>query len=340
MQISGDADINLNLDNQVVDRNLQLTPMELEFHSGDSVEFQLFKQTENLDEDFEISDGVILPVGSSYDWVRYQVVYDGAEHRALSGRVEYSFGDFWNGSRRELNLDLTLRPRPGLSVQLSSEFNDVTLPVGSFTTKLYRLDARTQFNPWISLTQQRAVRLRERRARMAAALPVDSEAGQRHLLHLDAELAGYGERREVQPARSPRRREDRAGRFGSEVLIRVLSPGSDQSADNTDISALPRIFASAASTGSRSPRSITAAAVTGSLINNHNDSAATGASVTDATLTALNTRGQKRLLGGCLGRSVAGFRVAMVLDSVTRISEYRTSLAGSCNSLINRRLQP
>ena len=68
-----EADINLNLDNHVVDRNLQLTPMELEFHSGDSVEFQLFKQTENLDEDFEISDGVILPVGSSYDWLRYQV---------------------------------------------------------------------------------------------------------------------------------------------------------------------------------------------------------------------------------------------------------------------------
>ena len=57
---------------------------------------------------------------------------------------------------------------------------------------------------------------------------------------------------------------------------------SDSSADITDISALPSTFASAASTGSRSPRSITAAAVTGSLINSHSDSAATGASVTDA----------------------------------------------------------
>ena len=100
VQLSAEADINTTLDNHVVDRNIQLTPMELEFHSGDSVEFQLFKQTENLDEDFEISDGVILPMGSSYDWLRYQVVYDGAEHRMLSGRVEFSFGDFWNGDRR------------------------------------------------------------------------------------------------------------------------------------------------------------------------------------------------------------------------------------------------
>ena len=37
-------------------------------------------------------------------------------------------------------------------MQLSSEFNDVNLPQGSFTTRLYRLDARTQFNPWISLS--------------------------------------------------------------------------------------------------------------------------------------------------------------------------------------------
>ena len=35
---------------------------------------------------------------------------------------------------------------------MSGEFNDVNLPQGSFTTKLYRVDARTQFNPWISLS--------------------------------------------------------------------------------------------------------------------------------------------------------------------------------------------
>ncbi len=149
--VEAEGDINLSLDNHVIDRNLQLTPMQMEFNSGDTIEFQLFKQTENLDEDFEISDGVILPV-AGYDWLRYQVVYDGAEHRVLSGRVEFSFGDFWNGDRRELNLDLTLRPRPGLSLHLSSEFNDVNLPEGSFTTKLYRLDARTQFSPWMSLS--------------------------------------------------------------------------------------------------------------------------------------------------------------------------------------------
>jgi len=95
---------------------------------------------------------VILPIGNRYAWTRYQIEAESAEQRKFSGTVEYSFGDFWNGQRRELNVELAIRPRPGLFLQLASEYNDVELPEGSFTTRLYRVDARTQFNPWISLS--------------------------------------------------------------------------------------------------------------------------------------------------------------------------------------------
>ena len=80
---------------------------------------------------------------------------------------------------------------------------------------------------------------------------------------------------------------------------------------------------------------MTAAAVTGSLINNHSESAATGASVSEVMLNALNTRGQKRLFCGGLGRSVEGLTDAMNLISITLYSDYRTSLPVSCNPLIN-----
>ena len=103
VQLGADAEINTNLHNHVIDRSIRMTPLELEFHSGDSIEFQMFKQTENLDEDFEISDGVILPVGSSFDWLRYQIGYDSAEQRMILGtRRLCSFGDFWDGKRQEL----------------------------------------------------------------------------------------------------------------------------------------------------------------------------------------------------------------------------------------------
>jgi hypothetical protein len=151
-RFEGQMNLSLDLDNRLVDRNLQATWLDVEFHSGDGIQFDVFRQAEQLDEDFEISDGVVLPIGRRYDWNRYQVEVESAEHRKLSGSVEFSTGDFWSGTRDEVNLQVTARPRPGLMLQIASEFNDVELPEGAFTTRLYRLDARTQFNPWISLS--------------------------------------------------------------------------------------------------------------------------------------------------------------------------------------------
>ncbi len=152
LQFEAQMDLRLNLQNQLVDRNLHLTPLEVEFHSGDRVQFDLFRITDQPDEDFEISDGVVLPMGRRYEWQRYQMQYNAASRRMVSGRVEYSFGPFWEGDRREFNLEINLRPRPGVFVQLVSESNDVDLPQGSFATRLYRLDARTQLSPWLSLS--------------------------------------------------------------------------------------------------------------------------------------------------------------------------------------------
>ena len=139
-------------DNTLITRQYFLTPLEVLFDAGDRVQFQVFQVTEQLEVDFEISDGILLPFGSRYAWRRQQMVFDSAQNRKISARAEYSFGDFYSGDRREFNFDLRLRPRAGVYIQASSEYNDVTLTEGKFTTKLYRLDARTQFSPWISLS--------------------------------------------------------------------------------------------------------------------------------------------------------------------------------------------
>ena len=145
------ADVATDLRHNLINRNLRYTPFSIEFHSGDRVEFQLFQQSERLEIDFEISPGILLPLGSAYDWTRYQVVYNGATNRKIATRVEWSGGNFWDGTRTELNLQVTLRPRPGLFAQLSNENNFVDLAGGSFVTRLFRADIRTQFSPWVSL---------------------------------------------------------------------------------------------------------------------------------------------------------------------------------------------
>jgi hypothetical protein len=152
-EFDANLEVFTNLDNVLVSREVQATPLAMELNSGDQMqmEFQVVRSIEHLDEDFEIEDGVILPVGS-YAWTRYQVSLEGADQRPVSARVEYSGGGFWSGTRGELTLSLTLRPRPGLYFQFETEYNDVNLPEGSFITRLYRFDARTQFNPWVSLS--------------------------------------------------------------------------------------------------------------------------------------------------------------------------------------------
>ncbi len=146
-----ETEIITDLDNQLITRDIQVTPLDVELHSGDELGFNVFFTREHLERDFEISDGIVFPVGSQSSWTRYQVSFDTAERRRLSGRVEYSDGAFWSGSRREIAADLNLRPRAGVLIQFSTEYNDVDLPEGRFITRLYRFDARTQFSPWISL---------------------------------------------------------------------------------------------------------------------------------------------------------------------------------------------
>lgn len=152
LQFSANVELATLPDNTLITRQYFLTPLEIVFDKGDRLQFQAFQVTEQLEVDFEISDGVLLPFGSRYAWTRGQIIFDSAQNRPISTRTEYSFGDFYSGTRREFNVDVRLRPRAGVYVQASSEYNDVKLAEGSFVTRLYRLDARTQFSPWIALS--------------------------------------------------------------------------------------------------------------------------------------------------------------------------------------------
>jgi hypothetical protein len=145
------TEITTDLHNRLITRDLRFSPFDVEFHSGDSVGVEVFRTYEHLETDFEIEDGIVLPMGSQYEWTRHQFRFNLADQRPISGEIEYSGGGFWSGTRREIGMEINLRPRPGIFVQFSNEYNDVRLPEGSFVTRLYRLDARTQLNPWISI---------------------------------------------------------------------------------------------------------------------------------------------------------------------------------------------
>jgi hypothetical protein len=140
----------MNLDNELLTREFTLTPLQVDFHSGDSVRLNVIPAFERLDRDFTIHDGIVLPRGSSYNFTRYNVRAQSAARRPLAVQAQYDWGHFYSGDRREVSVGLDVRPRPGVALGLEGEWNDVALPEGRFATRLLRAVANVQPSPWMS----------------------------------------------------------------------------------------------------------------------------------------------------------------------------------------------
>jgi hypothetical protein len=107
---------------------------------------------ERLDTPFALTPDITLPLGAAYTFDRVRLFLSTANRRALSVSSAYDVGEFYSGTRVERQINLNVRVRPGLFVFLTSQWNDVKLPEGHFTTRLYRLVGETQFSPFIAVT--------------------------------------------------------------------------------------------------------------------------------------------------------------------------------------------
>ena len=146
-----DTDVYTDLENRAVTREYELTLTRVELHSGDNVEFNVQPSYERLEEPFEIVSGVVLPTGAEYNFTRYELSMNTANKRIVSVQPSVEWGSFLSGHRREITMGLGLRPRPGVTVNVAYELNDVDLAEGKFETRLYRVVADTQFSPFMYL---------------------------------------------------------------------------------------------------------------------------------------------------------------------------------------------
>lgn len=114
----------------------------IEFAGGDDWSTDLTDNHEVLDEEFEITDGVILPVGS-YRFREVQTRYRLGPARRISGSLSAGYGRFYNGTKTEVGYRGRLEINPQLSVEPGISVNWVDLPAGRFTTRL--LSARAAY---------------------------------------------------------------------------------------------------------------------------------------------------------------------------------------------------
>jgi hypothetical protein len=133
------------------EKQLRLGLFGMEFESGDGFRIQATRQYEDLDFDFEVSEGIEILAGRYTNW-EYALQGRTAQKRRVSIEGQLMTGGFWDGDRRQASIGATFRPVPGLSIDTNWERNDVELPRGDFTTDLLRLGGRWDVSPWMSLT--------------------------------------------------------------------------------------------------------------------------------------------------------------------------------------------
>ncbi len=145
------TDLITDMNNRWVTREINVRLGRVEFHSGDNIEVNVRPSYERLQDDFTISSGITLPAGRDYTFTRYEASINTANQRLVAVRPRVEWGGFLSGTRREMAFDIGIRPRPGVTINLTNEWNRVTLAEGRFSTRLHRAIIDTQFSPFMYL---------------------------------------------------------------------------------------------------------------------------------------------------------------------------------------------
>ncbi len=111
-------------------------PFHFRLESADRFEFNVMPVGEQLEEPFEIVDGVILQPGA-YHWMRYRLELETASKRKINGEFTWWFGGFYDGTLDQIEFQLNLRPFSFLNFELSFERNIGSLPEGDFVQDLW-----------------------------------------------------------------------------------------------------------------------------------------------------------------------------------------------------------
>jgi hypothetical protein len=140
-----------DMDNRLLTEVNQLKPLTVVFSDGSEFAYEAHPTFERLERDFEISPGVTLPAGETYEFTRHEIRGALADQYPVAVDGQVVLGRFFSGTHQEYQVAVSVRPRTGIAVRVEAGHNVLDLAEGSFDTSVYRVIANTQFSPWLSL---------------------------------------------------------------------------------------------------------------------------------------------------------------------------------------------
>jgi len=131
-------------------RQFKFKPLGFRFLSGEQLSYSIISQYEMLWEDFNIFDDFIIPQGE-YEWWKHQFRLETKGARNVWGEATYGFGDFYNGKRNDIEVQVNWKVAVPFFLGGTITQNNIDLPEGSFTANIYQLNANILFSPDITL---------------------------------------------------------------------------------------------------------------------------------------------------------------------------------------------
>ena len=117
-----------------------------EWHDGDEVNFTWAWDGDNLDDEFEPSDGSTIAPGN-YNWHKLEAEYRFSSSRPLSGGLAVQTGGWYDGTGTSIRADIDWRPNANLRMGLSAYQGQFQLPGGDFTSRQGRVNFDWSFSP-------------------------------------------------------------------------------------------------------------------------------------------------------------------------------------------------
>ncbi|MFA7229588.1 MAG: DUF5916 domain-containing protein [Melioribacteraceae bacterium] len=109
------------------------SPLEIETESGDQFGISVHRTFDKPVEPFEIFNGTQIPAGD-YWYTTHGVFIDTSPSRSVFAEVEYSWGGYYNGSRKSFASEISLIANQHLTVSGDYSFNQININNKSLNT--------------------------------------------------------------------------------------------------------------------------------------------------------------------------------------------------------------
>ena len=151
IDVGFDPTVITDLNDRTESSEFELDLITIENHAGDEFEIEYQINREVLTRPFEISPGVVIPVGN-HRFDRIDIGGSTSRSRALSFGASIQAGEFFDGDRLDTAASIEWRPSPNLLLGFSWEQNDINLPAGEFQVQVAQARVNFLFTPDIAWT--------------------------------------------------------------------------------------------------------------------------------------------------------------------------------------------